>query len=176
MSSLAEHGLIWSFEELDGFAETGLDDSACCFCLSDAYLIISATLYLGRELIASLTLLLSNSYDLKLISSDTAASLTPALVSFKMKPSNLSLMVLNIKRRSSNDTDLYSSVRVMSTFSSISCFTLGFLLLHASWHIRYSTNYEMGMHCFLIMVLSVLLTAWTDADLVSLNYKPISYI
>ena len=50
--------------------------------LSVASLLISVTLYLGSELTVSMTMILSNSSVLNEVSNNTAASRTPAFVSF----------------------------------------------------------------------------------------------
>jgi len=78
MSSLAELGLLDppAAYELEGFLGTST------FILSDANLLISCTLYLGSVLMVSLTMTESLRNALNVIKSETAASLTAALVSF----------------------------------------------------------------------------------------------
>jgi hypothetical protein len=78
MSSLAELGLLLppAAYELEGFLCTST------FILSDANLLISYTLYLGSVLMVSLTMAESLRNALNVIKSETAASLTAALVSF----------------------------------------------------------------------------------------------
>jgi len=63
--------------------------------LSVASLFISVILYLGSELTASITIKLSKRRVLKVVSKRTAASLTPALVSFYINVITLSLIPLN---------------------------------------------------------------------------------
>lgn len=70
--------------------------------LSVASLLISVTLYLGKEFTVSITIILSNKRVLNEVSNYTAASLTPAFVSFYMKLITLSLITLKSDIKSSS--------------------------------------------------------------------------